>query len=497
MKTIIRSIFTLSAFTFIERLLGFVFKIYLSRELGATSLGIYQVAFSFFMVLLTLITSGIPLMVSKRTAKCRAENDLCEEYTISTAALILGTIVSLAVIAIIVVFRKFIAEMFADPLSMKIVLFMLPALLFSAVYSAFRGNLWGRQKYTVVSILELIEQISRIVICILLFVFGFDKIFSTALSMSLACLISAAACTAVYLRSGGKLMDPKGEIRPLLRDSAPVTLSRAASSVIASLTSIAVPFILMRLGKTNGEAMYIYGYSVGMALPLLYIPLTFVGSMAFVMIPTLSRAVAVKNDSSVKMQIDRAISTAIVLGGIFIPLFAALGTPIGEFLYDNNDAGKFLAFSAWLMAPIALENITSSMMNSLELELKAFVNYLIGSATLFGFIFILGDKFTIEMLAVGMGLSFTLSSVLNIIAMRKIAKFRLDFIVVTIKTVALMIPAYFAIKWLFDILPLSMFFRLAICAGAGVSFMVAGCFLFGTLKTEYFFNKKEKRADNA
>ncbi len=498
MKTIVRSIFTLSAFTFLERLLGFVFKIYLSRELGATLLGIYQVAFSFFMVLLTLTTSGIPLIVSKRTAKCRAEkSDLCEEYTISTAALILGVTISIGIIVAIVLLRGLIAQMFADPLSMTLVLLMLPSLLFSSVYSAFRGNLWGRQKYTIVSILELIEQICRIVICILLFVFGFDKIMSTALSMSLACLISASACVAVYIKHGGRLMSPKGEIKPLIKSSTPVTLSRAASSLIASLTSIAVPFILMGLGKSNSEAMYIYGYSVGMALPLLYIPLTFVGSMAFVMIPTLSRAVAVKNDSSVKMQISRAISVAIVLGGIFIPVFAAIGTDIGVFLYDNADAGKFLAFSAWLMVPIAVENITSSMMNSLELELKALINYIIGSIALFAFIFISGKRFTIELLAVGMGISFTLSSALNIIAMRKIAKFKLDFLFAALKTAALIAPAFFVVKWLYAILPLPALFRIAISAAVGVLFMTAGCFLFGTLKIEYFFNKKEKRVNNA
>ncbi len=492
MKTIVRSIFTLSAFTFIERLLGFVFKIYLSRELGATSLGIYQVAFSFFMVLLTLITSGIPLIVSKRTAKCRAENDLCEEYTISSAALILGIIVSLVIIAAVILLRNVIGSMFADPLSMTLVLFMLPSLLFSSVYSAFRGNLWGRQKYSAVSILELIEQVCRILICVLLFFLGLDKISSTALSMSIACLISSCACAAVYFHDGGKLMRPKGEIKPLLKNSAPVTLSRAASSLIASLTSIAVPFILIGLGKTNDEAMYIYGYSVGMAMPLLYIPLTFVGSMAFVMIPTLSRAIAVKNDSSVKMQISRAISTAIVLGGIFIPVFAAMGVGIGEYLYNNADAGRFLAFSAWLMVPIAVENITSSMMNSLELEFKALINYLIGSALLFAFIFVLGKNFTIEMLAVGMGLSFTLSSVLNIVAMRKIVKFKLDFVLIALKTAALIVPAYYVTKWLYAILPIPMLFKLAISGGAGLLFMTAGCFAIGTLKIEYFFNSKTK-----
>lgn len=491
MKRLIRSIFTLSAFTFIERVLGFFFKIYLSAKLGATSLGIYQVAFSFFMVLLTAITSGLPLVVSKRTAKCRAENALCEEYSISSASLIISLVSSCATIAVVLLLKDCIATLFADSLSMTLVLYMLPSLLFSSIYSSLRGNLWGRQKYTTVSVLELVEQIARIFACVVLFLLGFDKMISTAVSMSIACFISAAACAVAYFSLGGKLTRPRNEIKPLLKGSAPITLSRAASSVIASLTSIAVPYILISKGLSNDQAMYQYGYSVGMALPLLYIPLTFVGSLAFVTIPTLSRAIAAKNEKSVKMQIERSISVAIVAGGLFVPVFAAIGSPIGSFLYSNADAGNFLAFSAWLMIPIAVENITSSMMNSLELELKALAFYAIGSAAMFAFIFAFKPNFDIRMLAVGMGISFSLSSALNVVAMRKKVKFSVGFFALTLlKTVTLAIPAYFVTQWLYTILNIPEFFKIAICSCAGVAFMTAGCFVFGTLKIEYFFDKK-------
>lgn len=75
-KTIFSAVFTLSVFTVIDRALGFIFKIFLSRELGAAMLGVYQVALSFFFVLLTATTSGIPLIVSKLTAKYRISGEL-------------------------------------------------------------------------------------------------------------------------------------------------------------------------------------------------------------------------------------------------------------------------------------------------------------------------------------------------------------------------------------------------------------------------------------
>ena len=89
-KGIIKAVFTLSAFTVLERTIGFVFKIYLSRQLGSVSLGVYQVSLSVFYVLLGLVTSGIPLVVSKLTAKYVAEKKFKSAQSLASAAMITG-----------------------------------------------------------------------------------------------------------------------------------------------------------------------------------------------------------------------------------------------------------------------------------------------------------------------------------------------------------------------------------------------------------------------
>ena len=490
MKTIIKSIFTLSAFTFLERVLGFLFKIYLSRKLGAANLGVYQVALSFFFVLLTFTTSGIPLIVSKRTAKCRVENAFCEEYAISTAGLVLSIICSTAIIGLVFALKNVIADMFAEPLSMYLVLLMLPALLFTSVYSAFRGNLWGRKKYTLVSVLELVEQVCRIIACFVLLSTSLNKLYSTALSMSVACLCSAAAAAFFYIKDGGKLTNPKNELLPLIKSSSPITFSRAASGMVASLIGIVVPYLMMKQGLSGEQSMYVYGYSVGMALPLIYIPLTFVGSVAFVMLPTLSAAVAAKNTASVKLQLERSVSAAIVLGALFIPPFAALGEQICIFVYDNADAGKFLAAAAFLTIPLSVENITSSALNSLDLELTGLVNYLIGSAITFLYFFV-KPNFAAADLAIGMGIGLTTSAILHIIAIRKKVKFGSGIIFSLVSSALSVIPSYFVTKWT-GLLIKNNFWSLAVASLSGFCFMLACAFLCGTLKIEYFFNKKKK-----
>ena len=69
MKSLFKTVFVITGFAVITRVLGFVFRIYLSRMLGAEMLGLYQVSLSVFMVLLTIVASGLPLVISKLSAK--------------------------------------------------------------------------------------------------------------------------------------------------------------------------------------------------------------------------------------------------------------------------------------------------------------------------------------------------------------------------------------------------------------------------------------------
>lgn len=490
MKNAVRAAFILSAFTFAERTIGFLFKIFLSRELGASAVGVYQVALSFFLVLLTLITSGIPLVVSKMTAKYRAEGLRKLESSITTSALLLGLAVASVCSVVILALKNQIGALFATPKSITLVVLMLPSLFFSAVYSAYRGNLWGQQKYTLASALELGEQICRIICFVLFILIGFDKLKATAVSTCVSCFVSATACVLCYVIYGGKFSSPKSTFATLTKSAFPVTVARVSTGVVSSIVAIIVPMLLISGGMDAKNAMYVYGYSVGMAMPLVFVPLTFVGSISFVLIPSLSTASAMSNDKSVIRQIEKALEVSIVLGVMLFPAFFVLGEPIGVFLYGNADAGKFLSASAWLILPIALENITSSMMNTLDLEYKGLLNYFIGSAVMFGILFAFKTNFNIYYYTVGMGASLIISSVLDVLAMRKKIKFGAKILPNIVKNCALLFPACLMTRWSYDLTAgLHEFFRIAIGAGSGFLFLMGLFFLFGSIKTEYFFKK--------
>lgn len=496
-KTIFSAVFTISLFTALDRFLGFVFKIFLSRQLGAEKLGVYQVALSFFFVLLTATTSGIPLIVSKLTAKYRIENDLRRERALTTAALIVGLVISVVIVGLVLILKNLFGLLFTDDDSFTTLLFLLPALVFSSVYSAFRGNLWGRQRYFAVALVEVIEQIVRIITCVILFYLGFNKLHMTALSLSIGCFVSMSAVSAFFFFAKGRLCSPKGEIKPLLISSTPITVSRAASSIVSSLLAIAVPFLLIASNYTHSDAMALFGASMGMALPILYIPITVVGSLAFVMIPTVSTGISKGERKSVNAQMESSIAFSILLASFFIPMFASLGQEIGVFLYGSQASGKFLRCSAWLLLPLSVENITSSLMNSLDLEVRSFVNYLIGALLTFGICFAFYGNFTIEILAFALGLGWSLSTVLHIFSIRKKTGMGFSFFPKLIKSVVLVLPSTLFTRCIFSLTTsLGSFLSIMLGSLAGMAFFSVGALFFGLVDFKFFGLSGRKKSKN-
>jgi|GEM_PF-314407 len=495
MRKLLKAVFIITGFTMIDRILGFGFKIYLARQLGEVNFGIYQVALSTFFVLLTFTTSGIPLIVSKLTAISKKNNDRKTEGALVAAALVSGVGVSLVICAIFILFQAPIGGIFATAESMNLLLLMLPALIFSGVYAAFRGNMWGRRRYVTVSVIELIEQVTRIALVILFALMGFNLLRITAISMSVALGVTALCTAAAFFKDKGKLQNPKAQFKPLLKQAVPVTFIRASNTLVGGLLSIVVPFLLTRTGLSTTESLAVFGASVGMAMPLLFLPLTVVGSLAYVLIPSLSASYAAGDKKSVQTQIESAIAFSVVVASFFIPIFFALGEPIGLFVYGNASSGRFLSISAWLLIPIALESIVSSMMNSINLEKQSFFNYLIGAALMFGMMFATGSHFRIEFLSFGLGLAWTLSSILDIIAIKKRTGIKIGtFLVPLIKCVALIIPAAFITRGLYSLLTaLPIVLRIMLPSIASLSFFGGLSLVFGVLDLSLIFKGSKKR----
>ena len=497
MKSLFKTVFTITLFTVITRVLGFIFRIYLSRILGTEELGLYQVSLSVFMVLLTVVASGLPLVISKLSAKFFSKKDGESEGKLVSASLIISAVTSVVLIVIVLVFKKMFSFLFSDSRCYLILVAMLPAVLFSGIYNVFRGAMWGRSNYFCYCITELFEQIVRITICVVLLSFGIGSLspsIGAALSLSIACLLSMILAVVLYFVHGGKLKKPGKIYKEVLKSSTPITAVRFLSSLIQPIIALILPARLIAAGYTSSQALSIYGVAIGMTMPLLFIPITIVGSLSTALIPDLSAAVETNDSSHIKNRITTSLVVTMFISFLMIPLFIGAGENIGLFFFGNITSGALLSSAAWMALPLALTNITSSILNALGMEVKSFLNSLAGSVFLFIGILFLPSLIGIRALVVGMGACVSITSILNLIMIKKKTKIKLGILKPMILMAVSCLPSaaltFFVTNLLNGLMPL--FFNLAISCSLGGAMFVLLCIIFKIFDVKSFFASAKK-----
>lgn len=500
-----KTVFIITIFSVITRVAGFLFRIYLSRTIGAESIGLYQISFSIFIVLITLICSGLPLTVSRLTAKYDTLNLKLTKNKMITSALIIGGLSSLMLCLIITLFNQLFNFIFTDNRCVIVLLTLLPAVVFSSVYSVIRGVMWGQNKYLAVCLIELLEQFVRIVICVFALSFLYttlDGSIIASISLTIATFVSTVAICIYYFKNGGKLLKPKDEYKELLKTSLPITGIRVISSLIQPIIALLIPIGLLKAGYSSSESISLYGIAMGMAFPLLFLPTTIVDSLALALIPDIASALANNNNKYIDSRIKTSIIISFYISCICVPIFIGLGQPICELIFNSTTAGYFLQDSAIIMIPLALSGISATILNSLNLEKKSFINYIIGSILLILSIIILPKYIGINAIIVGMGLSTLITTTLNLLTINKENKI-LNVITKPITMLILIVaPTSFLIFNLFSILQLFLpnVLNLMICSFISLLFFGLLSEIFNIVKFKQLLSiikiKKHNKSTN-
>lgn len=430
MKSLFKTVALLTIFSVITRIAGFLFKIYLSRAIGAENLGLYQIAFSVFIVLLTIVSSGLPLTISKLAAKYKTINDNKKQYSAVSSALIIGGIASLVLCLIILLFNKYINFLFPDGRCIYILLSLLPAVVFSSAYSVLRGVMMGHNNFLTCCIVELFEQIARIIICVFLLSFVYKNVEGSliaGISLSIACMLSFILITIIYFKKGNKLYNPKGTFNEVLKSSTPITSVRLLSSLVQPLIAFLIPIRMIAAGFSNEFAISEFGIMMGMTFPLVFAPTALIGSLSTALIPDLAAALALDNTKHIDERIQSSITFSFFFSCLCIPAFLALGIPACQFLFNNTQAGVYLQHASLLIIPMSINGLTTSILNSIGLEIKSLKNYLLGAILLLLSIWFLPKYLGVESIIIGMGLCMTTSMILNLKMINKTLKNKIRY----------------------------------------------------------------------
>ena len=303
---------------------------------------------------------------------------------------------------------------------------------------------WGEKRFFTYSVIELAEEIVMLIAGVIL-VNASTSNLTGAEKASYAVLISYVfsflMSSVTYFLFGGKITKCKTELKPLITSATPITLMRTLTSLLNTLIAIILPNRLIASGLTNSVAMSKYGALSGMSIPLIYIPSTLIGSIALVLVPELAENFYRKNMVTLKNNVEKAVKCAVFISTLIIPVFIALGKEIGTLIYNNLEAGEYVQKASIIMFPMSISLITTSMLNSLNLEKKTLKYYTIGAFLLLLCIWFLPNVIGIYSLVVGLMISYIITAVCNIKLISKTCIVAPKFTVFIVASLVFIVPS--------------------------------------------------------
>ncbi len=484
-KKVYKAVALVTVFGIAARGVGFLFKVYVGRKLGAEAVGLYQLSLSVLFLLSAVASSGIPLVLSRRIA---AASDDGEVFGYVGSGLLICCGVSAILVLLFYLLGDNLAVFFSDLRAVPVFMIVLPSLLSTSVYAAVRAYFLGKKRFFAFSVTELAEEVVKVAICIVLCNGKLNVSGAKAIAVAFVAsdFVCAAVLTAIFFAEGGRLKRPTA-LKNIVKSSFPLTLIRIFGSLIGSLTAFIVPLLLVRSGMTSAEATADYGRVTGMSMPLLMAPLSVTGALSTVLIPE----VASSKKSGLAAKINSSTLFAAIIGSIFVMIYIPLGESLGTFLFNDARAGRYVSIAAVMIFPLELNQITTGILNSLGREKTTFLHFIAGSAATLACLLVLPSKIGVYAIAGGSFCCFAITSVLNYRVLIKTEGLPLDF-KKPLRALLLALPSgilCYAIKGISEwYLPLGG--SVILSAGVSAVWYIASLWLANVLDFASFRSKK-------
>lgn len=393
----------------INRILGFIPRIALPRIIGAEGIGLYQMAYPLMIVLLTIISGGVPLAVAKLVAEAHAGGRRKQITFILRIALLFTLSLSLIFTVMCIWLADWISSRwFTDERVIYSFVAMTPVLMLAGVSAVFRGYFQGLHNMIPTALSQLTETIIRIAaVLILAYLFLPQGIHIAAAGAMLGVVVGELCGLLVLLLqyrsekstpAQQETVQKRRTVRQLFRIAVPVTASRLVGSGSYFLESILIVQNLALAGVATVVATTHYGILQGMVMPILLLPTALTYSLAVSLIPSLSEA-AQKNDrGTLRLRMHQSIRLALVTGAPFAVVMFVLAEPLCLIVFNNKEAGTMLR----MMAPIALfiyfQGPLQAALQALDRPGTALRNTLIGAIIKLLLIGLLASKPTLGIL---------------------------------------------------------------------------------------------------
>ncbi|MCL2408793.1 MAG: oligosaccharide flippase family protein [Oscillospiraceae bacterium] len=412
-RTMLYNTILLTATAFLMRTVGMAFQVYLSRQIGAAGIGLFQLIMSVSMLATTFALSGIRFATTRLVSEELGKNNPGGVKPAVRRCLIYSASFGTAAMAAMWFGSDYIGGTiigdYRTVLSLRLLALSLPAFSLSAVLA---GYFTAVSRVIKSASVQIVEQVIRISFVVAALSIGYSYDLRTACAIIVMGGTLGEICSFIFLyllykfdvRKFPKFgRDTGGMTNRMLRISLPLALSAYARTALSTVQNLLVPRGLRRSGASAEQALADYGIVQGMVFPVIMFPSALFYSLAELLVPELTEAQVRNQRDVISALTSRTLRLCLLFSiGVTAILFRFSGE-LGYSIYNNTDVGRYIRILSLLMPIMYLDTVIDGMLRGLGQQIYSMkvniidslisvllVYFLLPTFAVMGYLFMIG-----------------------------------------------------------------------------------------------------------
>lgn len=416
-QNFIKGTFILVIANAVSKILGAVFKIPLTYILREEGMAIYSTAFSVYIMILSFITSGVSMAISKMVAEELALKHKGEARKIVATSTALLAAAGLFGSAVMFFGAEFFAGAMKDLKAAHAIRMLSPSIFFVAVGMVYKSYYQGRVNMVPTAVSQVIEALVRLfagyALAVFCSKFAMEITAAGAIAgVTIGEFVATAVLIALYLPDHRRLAKYKAAnsskkiclsigavaVPMIISSSVSSTMNLADITVIRSqllkitfTPQTAEQFLLCFSSYTTlfdnlldtlrlsvDGARWLYGAYSGYALTIFHLPVGIMATLGVSILPVIAGALAQNRRKQAEYTAGVAMKITMLAALPCAVMLALFSEPLLELLFHNSASSGMLRLLAPCLLFVCVSQLLTAILNASGQIVRPFVHGLVG-----------------------------------------------------------------------------------------------------------------------